>query len=196
MRKIPALLAVSTLLLCATACVETPVTKLYQGQDIATLQTYHFNVAEVMIVEDSKPTDTTNDLEVQYGISPMSELRKWVDQRMKAEGTQGSLSVIVKDANVVTRPLPVTKGFMGYFKNEQAEEMQSYLHALVSIEGSADGTPPAEFTVAVRSSYTLPENPSKDERGRIYRAMIEQLMDAFDKEAEKQLGAYFKPFTR
>lgn len=182
--------------LLLAACVSTPIYQYADPVDYAKLPAYRFDVTEKLFINDSNPTDTTAFLAENYAMSPASALKEWTDKRIIANGAQGIFSVIVKDANMTTQPLKTSGGVKGYFTTEQEEMLSAYLHVILAVEGSAHDLPPAEATISVRASHSIPEGASIDARERIYRSVINELMASFNKEAEKQMQAYFSAYLQ
>lgn len=182
--------------LLLAACVSTPIYQYASPVNYEQLPAYGFDVAEVLIINDSNPTDTTAFLAETYDMSPAGALKRWADKRINANGTQGIFSVIVKDANMTVQPLETSGGIKGYFTIEQEEMLSAYLHVILAVEGSARQLPPAEAKISVRASHSIPEGASVDVRERIYHSVINELMASFNAEAEKQMQVYFSAYLQ
>lgn len=190
----------TALLLCASlgalsACVDTPITKSIAPPAYETMAPFTLDVAEIIVINDSKTTDTTQKLADAFKASPEAALREWANKRLKTTGSMGSLSLIIKDANVTSAALPLKGGMSGYFTKEQAERLDAYLNVLISVEGG-QGQPPAEVTVAVRSSHTIPEKATDAEKDKIYQNLLSSLMGQFNSEADTQIRNYFSGYIR
>lgn len=182
--------------LLLAACVSTPIYQFASPVDYEQLPAYRFDVAEVLFINDSTPTDTTALLAETYNMSPAGALKTWTDKRINANGAQGIFSVIIKDANMTVQPLKTTGGIKGYFTTEQDEMLSAYLHVILAVEGNARGLPPAEATISVRASHSIPEDATVHTRERIYHSVINELMASFNEEAEKQMQAYFSAYLQ
>lgn len=176
------------------ACVNTPIIKPEPPVDFAALSSYQMAVNETFVVNDGSVTDATRQFETLYSNSPEQALRNWVAERIQPVGQTGSFTVIIRDANVVSTPLATTGGISGYFKNEQAEKIDVYLHVILSAEGSARNVGPAEATISVRASHTVPEDASDDLKLQIYNSTLHKLMKLFNTEAEKQIAQHFQSY--
>jgi hypothetical protein len=86
------------------------------------------------------------------------------------------------------------KGVKGWLKRQQAERWDAYLNVMIAVEGSASMLPPAEITINLRSSQTLPEDASDSEKRQTYASIMNKLMSLFDAEAKKQMDAYFRAY--
>lgn len=193
MRMKPLILSLiaSGMLLGLTACVETPMPVNTPPVNYA--QKLRFDLAEVLVINDSSTTVATQQL-AQYGQSPETALRDWAAKRIEAAGIQGSFSIIIKDANFAITKLPLKTGISGWLERQQAERWDAYLSVLIAVEGSAGMYPPAEITVSVRSSQTLPEEASDSEKRQTYASIMNKLMGLFDAKAQEQMNAYFRAY--
>lgn len=176
-----------------SACVTTPMPINNPPLDYAAMQPIRLDVRELLIINDSSTTAATQSL-AAYGQSPEQALREWASKRIQTVGSQGSYSLIIKDANFNIVKLPVKSGFKGWMEREQAERWDAYLSVLVAIEGSAAQYPAAEMTISVRSSLTLPEEASDGEKTQTYNSIINKLIELFDAEAQKQMDKNFSAY--
>jgi hypothetical protein len=176
-----------------SACVTTPMPINNPPLDYNALPPVRLDVSELLIINDSSTTTATQSL-AQYGQSPEQALREWAEKRIETAGTQGMLSLIVKDANFNIVKLPLKDGIKGWLERQQAERWDAYLSVMVSIEGSASQYPPAELTISMRSSLTLPEDASDAEKRQTYTSIINKLITLFDAEARKQMDKHFSAY--
>lgn len=182
-------------LLCLgiSACVTTPMPINNPAPNYSAMRQLRFDVAEVLVINDAPTTTATQQL-AQYGDSPEAALRKWANGRIQAAGTQGSFSVIIKDANFAINKLPVKTGIKGWMEREQAERWDAYLNVIIAVEGSASLLPPAEININLRNSQTLGEEASAEEKRQAYESIMNKLMTMFNAEAQKQMDAYFRAY--
>lgn len=194
LRSLPFKTCIAAMCLALTACVTTPMPIHHQPLDYTALPITPLDIAEIMVINDASPTPLTSELGQQFGRTPEDAIREWVGRRIQAAGTQGSYTVVLKDANIVSTPLPTSKGVKGYFKREQAERWDAYLNVMIAIEGSSQMLPPAEITINARASQTLPQDASAEERHQTYESILNNLIRSFDGEAKKQMDTYFRAY--
>ncbi|MCH2546031.1 MAG: hypothetical protein MK052_00260 [Alphaproteobacteria bacterium] len=177
-----------------SACVSTPMpinnAAIDYGDGNAKIRV---DLAEVLVVNDSPTTAATQDLS-QYGQSPEAALKEWAANRIAAVGRSGSFSIIIKDANFAINRLAIDDGFGGWFKRQQEQRWDAYLNVMIAVDGSASMLPPGEITISVRSSQTLPEEASEEEKQQTYASVLNKLMTLFDAEAKKQMDQYFRAY--
>lgn len=186
------ILSITAATLVVAACTSTTVPTYAPPIDYATLAPYRLNVAEAITVNDSPSVPATEEMAKRYGRSPEDALSDWTTKRVQATGTQGTFSVIIKDANLTSKTLPVKGGISGYFTHEQSKEWAAFLNVLMSVDGGS--LPPAEVTIKVSSSHTIPEDASEQQKKQIYDAMLNDMIAKFEVESNKYVQTYFKAY--
>lgn len=177
----------------AAACVSTPMPIQHPPLPYAKMEKMRFKVAEVLVINDATTTTATEQLG-QYGKSPEAAMREWAANRITGTGSQGTFSLIIRDANFAIQKLPMETGFKSWGKRQQAERWDAYLNVIIAVEGGGAGQTPAEVNISVRSSQTLPEEASDSEKRQTYTSVMNKLMTLFDAEAQKQINAYFSGY--
>ena len=176
------------------ACVTTPMPVNHHALDYNALPVLRMDVAELMVLNDAPTIPLTAELAGKYGPSPEEALNEWASRRIQPAGSQGSYTVIIKDANFAAAKLPVENGMKGYFQRQQATRWDAYLSIMIAVEGGSQRQPSAELTINVRASQSLGENPSAEEKRQTYNSILNKLMALFDAEAQKQMDAYFRAY--
>lgn len=101
-------------------------------------------------------------------------IRQWAVDRLQAGGTSGQAVVVVKDASLTVKTLPMSQSWKdSWFKRQQAYQYTG--HAAVQVElrsGSGYATATAEAT----RSVSLPEDPAGAERQDAYITLLNGLM--------------------
>ena len=151
-------------------------------------QPISLDVSNMDIVEDYKSPMHTPNVEHLMPISPAEAMRIWVKDRLRAVGFDKTLQVVIKDASVISTPLPLADG-----SESRNRKYDARLEVELRIYGSGRAMSEASITVAVTQSNNISESASLAERKAIYRQMIFDLMDSANAELEKQI---FKYFTR
>ncbi len=182
--------------LCLAACVATPIFTYAKPIDYAAMPIFTLDVFEATVVNDTKPTEDTLAFTRSQGDTPETELRRWVNTRIQAAGKTGSFSLIIRDANFVREPLKQSTGWKAWITRDQEEAWHSYLDVLMSVDGGQYNQPPAEISISVRSSHTLPEHALQSEKDRIYNLLLNELMATFNHEVEQQIYLYFREYIR
>jgi hypothetical protein len=194
MRFSKLLAGITFIALTTAACVDTPLPKNKAPVNYAEMKPYNLDIADIVTVDDSRSAALTQELGQKFGATIDSELRKWQESRIQPSGAKGTFSLIIKEANFTSSRLPAPSGIESWFTRDQIARWDAQLNVLVSVEGSAGKHPPAEFTVNVSTSHTVPEEANDHEKSQIYNSMLNELMSLYNQEAEKQMQAYFKPY--
>ena len=182
--------------LCLAACVTTPIFTYAKPIDYAAMPIYTLDVYEAAVVNDTKPTEDTLHFARTQGDTPETELRRWVNTRIRAAGTRGSFSLVIRDANFVRKKLNKPTGWKSWLTRDQEEVWHAYLDVLMSVDGGQYNQTPSEIQISVRSSHTVPEHAIGHERDRIYNLLLNELMTSFNTEVEEQIYIYFREYIR
>jgi hypothetical protein len=105
---------------------------------------------------------------------PEQALRRWVQDRLRAGGSDGLLRVVLKDARITETPLPVAQGLQGRFRNEQASRYDGRMQ--VELVGEGAGRRVQGYVEAVvERSTTVPENASPYQRDRALHELVQEM---------------------
>lgn len=179
-----------------SACAETPMPAYKPSLSYANTTPYNLDVAETILINDSRDTALTADFAQKFGTTLESSLREWMHNRIQTNGNQGAFSVIIKNANFTATSLNKTGGIEGYFTRDQAARWDGELTVMLSADGSGGKHPEADITINVRANSTIPEKASQDEKSKTYHSLINQLMTLYNQEAEKQMQLYMNSYIR
>ena len=100
-------------------------------------------------------------------------IKQWASDRLQATGGSGQAIVVIKDATLMSQPLPMEKGISGWFTRQQAEKYTG--RADVTIEANGPQGFASTDATAVRS-VSLPENATPLERQDAYYTLLNGLM--------------------
>lgn len=135
-----------------------------------------FDVARIdMVDRREQPSGGAARIESQAPVPPADAVRRWAQDRLRAEGTTGTLTVVIKDASITETPLPKTGGIRGTFTTDQSARFDGRID--VELVAEDRGRRYQGFTTATATrSTTMPENASLDQRDRILRKLVEDMM--------------------
>lgn len=183
--------------LATTACVETPNPAFTPAFNYNATQVHSLDASETLIVNDNSPNNVTQEFATKFNTSLDTELESWLDKRVHAAGTRGTVTLNIKDANFTSTTLDKRDGIEGYFTRDQAARWDGRISATVSLTGvGPDGLSSASFTVNVAASNTVPEKASESEKSKIYHSLVNKLITLFNQEADKQIQQNFGRFRR
>ncbi|MCE7999597.1 MAG: hypothetical protein HEP70_12115 [Rhodobiaceae bacterium] len=149
------------------------------------------NVAKIELVDRYQPTLRSPHVEHLHKVTPSTVIRAWVDERLRAAGTRGLITLIVEEAGVVEEPVSVSDGFGGLFRDEVDTRLVGVIRA--RFEHIDVGPPGASHSVEViaEASAEVLESATLNERDLAYFRLVERLVGEFDRvltaEIEKSL---------
>lgn len=155
------------------------------------------NVAKIELVDRYQPTLRRPHVEHLHKVTPSTVTRAWVDERLRAVGTRGLITLIVEEAGVVEEPVSVTDGFGGLFRDEVDTRLIGVIRA--RFEHIDVGPPGASHSVEViaEASAEVLESATLNERDLAYFRLVERLAGEFDRvlttEIEKSLSPLILP---
>lgn len=181
------------LLLLLTACSTSmpsqtpPLT--FEGPD------YRFNVAEIKVVDDYRPTRQPPHVEHLFELSPAGAIHQWAGEKLSAGGTSGSLAVVITEASVLRKDLPKTKhGITGMLTKEQTEQYDGTLSVEMKLYVPDRALPIAQTRASVRQSHTLREDAGVFHREALYKQMTTDLMQMLQQELDRNIRQYFSNY--
>ena len=181
-------LSLAVLALFLAACAQQPNTAPFLV-DYSGLGKIPLNVGSVNIVDRSGgPLTEAPYVDSQFRPSIMEALRRWVKDRLVAQGTSGEAAFIVKEANVVGEALPTNSG---WFTREQGTKYTA--HAVVEIDAKGP-TAYALATAEASRSVTLIEDPSQEEKQAAWHTLLDGLMADLNRNLEDSIHAHMGSF--
>lgn len=179
-----ALSAASVLLLgaCETPLPVQKLPELTYGH----LQTFRLDAAKIEVESVYQPSMRPPDVEHLFPTPPERALRQWASDRLRAEGRAGTARFVITEARVTEKKLTVDKGFAGIFKKQQSERYDAAIEASLEIFDDRGFRRAFAGTRATRSR-TLGEDANVNERERVWFEIVEEVMELFDAEIEKNI---------
>lgn len=144
------------------------------------------NVASIQVVDGyNSPLQHPNVEHTMPDPLPKA-LNQWARTRFVAGGSEGELTITIKNASVTTQNLPVKSGVQGMLNVEQAERFE----ARVSIEFRAENmgaNPNGGGSVNINRGQTVPENASVQDRDITLNTMEQTILTDLDAGAQTML---------
>jgi len=153
------------------------------------------DVKEIRIEDRYVPPLQPPHVEHRSPLPPADVAQRWAEDRLKAVGRFGVALVVIEEASVVAKPLPVDTGFRGLFKREQAEELSGRLKMRVEVPG--DGGMRGGFAEAEATARrTVPEEVSLNRRDEIYYELTQDLARQLDGVMEAAIRQHLNLLVR
>jgi len=185
------LIAMTVLSACETT-VSSPVIPELSFKHLPALK---FAVGRIETVENYRSPLRPPNVEHLFPTPISAALRRWSDDRLKAEGGTNVMHVIIEDASVVLEELETNKDLEGLFTTEQAERVDARIQVRIEITDENGTVLAFTNTEAVRSR-TTPENVSLSERDQIYNDLTMVLMNDFNTSQEQSIRRYFDAYLK
>lgn len=153
------------------------------------------DVKEIRIEDRYRSPLKPPNVEYLFPIPPAAAAQRWAEDRLKAVGRFGVAEVVIEEASVVSRPLPVEQGVSGLFKKEAAEELVGTLRMRVTVP--SDGGMRGGFAEAgANARHTVLEDVSLNRRDEIYHEMTQELLTELDGVMEAAIRQHLNLLVR
>ncbi len=186
-----ALLAVAVI---AAGCDTPPPRYESSPPSFAALPLLVFDLDRIEVVE-RPAAPHPDDVDHLLPTSPAAGIGIWVNDRLRARGTVGTLRVTVEEASARLTALETDIEFEDIFTKEQAERLDVRLS--VTIEAiDHNGEVNGSATAQASRSRTLPEGITLAERDRVYDEVIAALLHDYNASQEKAIRQYLALYLR
>jgi len=187
-----AILGLMSVLVLA-ACESAPPALQLPQITFAHLAPYRLNVARLDVVSDFKPPFAPPNVEHLVPVAPEAALRRWAQDRLRAEGAAGTARFAIRDATMTETPLPVATGVGGLFRRQQAVRIEATVSASLEVL-DARGFRQGFADARASRSNTVGEEASLNDRDRARVELVEAVMKDLDAELDRQIRQYLGGF--
>ena len=172
--RIPALI----LVLALSACVNAPpVTSQQVELTLGQMQPIALHVAKIEVFDEFKSPVTEGRVEHLFPTHPSVAAKSLVETKLKADGVDNILRVMIEDASVTEQKLKVANDFLSNFTREPSERYNARVALRFELVNEhAPDIVIAHATVIGQRTKTILENTSPADRDRAYVEMTEELM--------------------
>ncbi|MDF2366281.1 hypothetical protein [Sneathiella sp.] len=176
-------------------CVEAPPNPVYPEITFQHLNPLYLNVGEIKIVDEFTPPLKHPHVEHELPVSINQSVRNWVRDRLRTTGNSGAVATVtIKDASAVEKGLEKETGLKGMITKDQSELY--VFHVLVELKITEISGSSAFVTAEATRSKSVPEGITLNQREKTYFTQVEALMQAFDKEMEKNIRTFMGEYLR
>ncbi len=181
--------------LLLSACAETPKEQSFAEITFRHLPPIKLDVGEIKYVSEFKATLTPPHVEHELPVKIDQSVQRWVRDRLQPAGNPGAYAVVtLKDASVVEKKLQKNSGLSGFFTNDQSDQYEFHVLAeikVVTVNGSK-----GLVTAEAFQSKTVSEDATLNERDQMFFMKTETLMHDFNKQMEKNIYTFLKPYLK
>ncbi|MBE7635621.1 hypothetical protein GUA87_02100 [Sneathiella sp. P13V-1] len=176
-----------------SACAATPERQVLPELNFNHVSQIILDVSEVRVVNEYRSPLKAPNVEHEMPVKIDQAVRKWAEQRLRANGNQNAFAVLtIKDASVVEKQLEKKTGLTGFFTNDQSERYEFRVMAELRIE-EVNGNK-AIATAEVSRIKTVAEDITLNDRDMMYFQQVEQLMSDFNVEMVASINKFMQPF--
>lgn len=191
------LFAVLALLAVGLAACTAPPADRVSWPDITFthLQPIEFDVAEIKILAPYREPIDPPHVGEQFPVSPSRAARNWAEDRLRAVGKRGTLTVTIQESSAVEELLQPSGGLKGLVTKEQTEK---YLVVIAMEIKALDPVGPraARAAARTRKSTTVREDATLDEREQIWYTLTKDTMADFNAAMERQIRETLAGFLK
>jgi hypothetical protein len=167
------------------ACAQTPQPTAFPPISFTDRAALAVDAPRIQIVEQYASPLRAPHIEQDLPVAPMTLVKAWFRDRLKAQGKGGEFRAIIKEASVISEDLPKKGGIEGALGRQQAVNLTGRFEVL--LEFSRKNGAEANVTVNVSRSRTLTEGLSPIERDKAYYAFMKDLGDDLSRELQTNM---------
>lgn len=178
-----------TLAICSAfllaACAQTPPPTPFPPISFTDRAGLSVDAPRIQIIEQYASPMRAPHIEQDLPVAPMTLVKAWFRDRLKAQGKGGEFRATIKEASVISEDLPKKGGIEGALGRQQAVNLTGRFEVL--LEFSRKNGAEANVTVNVSRSRTLTEGLSPIERDKAYYAFMKDLGDDLSRELQTNM---------
>jgi hypothetical protein len=153
------------------------------------------NVAEIIIKTPYQESLEPPHVGEQFPVSPSRAARSWAEDRLRAVGSSGTVTVTIIESGAVETELVRTKGVTGLLTKDQAQSYEIAIEMTIeAVQPGGAHTGIAESRVTNKTSVA--EDASVNERESIWYKLTHNTMNSFNENMERQIGKYLSEFMK
>lgn len=161
-----------------TACTLSPPAPDVPELTFAQVQPVGVNAARIEVIDEYQSPMGKPNVEHLFKTTPAQAVHMLVQKQLVAQGPQNTLRVIIEDASVKQKDLPVTTGVLGAFSKEPAQQYDARMAVRFElVDPTAPDIVMARARVNAARSRTVENNISPATRDLAFFGLTEDLMN-------------------
>lgn len=177
------------------ACPPPQSRPTYPDITFSDKQPINLDVAEINIdIPYIEPLEAPHVGET-FPVSPLRAAHNWAEQRLRAVGRRGTVTVTIVEAGAVEAELKRAGGLKGLFTKEQAQRYDVTINMQI-LAVDPVGPRTSRASALVKRSNTVPENADLNQREEIQYTLVKNTMADFDRAMESQIRKELAGFVR
>lgn len=146
----------------------------------------YLGVSNIQVIEEYAPPSDKQHIENLLSPSLPAAVAQWARGRFVAGGADSTLIITIRNASMVKKELPRTKGIKGLFTIDQAERYDATIEVEFKVDGVIFGRT-GQGSLVVSRGMSLPETASPAARDAAWVKIVENLMTDADVAAQNLL---------
>lgn len=187
--------AVFSIIAMGLAACQPPGKPEYADITFDHLPPIELDVAEIVIKTPYQESLASPHVGEQFPVSPSRAARRWVEDRLRATGQRGSVTVTIVESSAVETELERTTGVTGLLTKDQAQSYEIIIE--MSVE-AMDPVGPRAGTASIRvtKKTSVAEDATVNEREETWYKLTQDAMRNFNEAMEKQIGKTLSGFKK
>ena len=196
MKRIGQLLLPTLLPLLLAACaLPPPEARSWPDITFMHLRPIEFDVAEIVIRTPYREPIEAPHVGEQFPVSPSRAARNWAEDRLRAVGRRGTVTVTIQESSAIEEVLEQKGGLTGMVTMQQSERYVVVIDIRVEAFDPV-GPRSAKAGARTRKSITVREDVTLDEREQIWYTLTKDTMTDFNAAMERQIRSSLNSFIK
>lgn len=180
-------MAALAVLSLAAACAPKPDPQPGLDLNFAQYGPLPLRVAHIDVVETYVPMSAPPHVEMQFTVPPDQAIRRWVADRMRAEGGAVNMTIEITAADVLEEMLPVAGGIGGALTDQQNRQWTAHLAVNINLRSIDTGQLIKTTGFHIQHLITTPQSANSTDLREVQARLIRETMDDFNRAMEMTL---------
>ena len=176
-------------LVALASCTTPPPRPTYPDIRFTDLPPLQLDVATIDVQQAYEMPYKAPNVEHLFPVPPSRALENWARDRLKAVGTAGRATFVIRVASVTETDLPVQQGLTGIFTTQPSERYDMTLRATLTI--TENGLDVHTANVTTTRSQSLLQGITPNQRDQAWYDMTKAAMADFDHQMESEIRNSF-----
>lgn len=150
----------------------------------------------IELVEQYQSPGAAPNVEQEFDTTPASAVRQWAAARLKADGTPGTIKVVLLDGRVTREALPTTGGLKGLITDDQKYRYQGRIQLRIDYQPASTLQGPATAHAEATGNFTVPEGQTLQQLEKQMFGMVQQMIERIDLEAQASVLRHMQGVVR
>ena len=173
--------------LAVAGCTSSPEPQPGLDLNFAQYGPLPLRVAHIDVIETYQPMSAPPHVELQFTVPPDQAIRRWVADRLRAEGGSANLTIEITNADVLEEMLPVAGGIGGALTDQQNRQWTAHLAVNINLRSIDTGQLVSTTGFRIEHLITTPQSASDKDLREAQARLIREAMEDFNRGMEMTL---------